>query len=202
MNRYEVMHRLILETISICLVYLVSSRWLLSPFQAFLVSILLVHTLFWLFNGHFYVLMRYLNERNNDPMRFLRYIEELYERVKGREFLRAVVGFGSLSRGAFSPSSDFDVRFLMKPGFGNRVKAFNLCAWERARAFVQGFPLDIYVFELEDLARKIREDEPPIIIRDPEGIFHQRQDRIDFEKFRSMFRSLVLGEQGPISSSN
>lgn len=196
MNRYEVLHRLVLETGSILVVYLAGSRLLLlPPAKAALAALLLAHTIFWLFNGHFFVLMRYLTERHNDPQQFLRFIEGLHARVEGRDFLLAVVGFGSLSRNAFNPSSDFDVRFLMKRGFLNRVRAFNLCARERARAFVQGFPLDIYVFDPEEISRKIRGDEPPIVFWDPEGIFRRQQDHIEFEVFRASFRSLFTRDE-------
>jgi hypothetical protein len=196
MNRYEVLHRLVLETCLILLLFLASSRGLSWPaVLAALVAVLLGHTVFWLFNGHFFVLMRYLSERHNDPQRFLSFIEGLHERVKGREFLLAVVGFGSLSRNTFSPSSDFDVRFLMRRGVLNRVKAFNLCALERARAFVQRFPLDIYVFDRAEISQKIRGDEPPIIFWDPEGLFGLQPDQIGFEQVRARLRRLITGAE-------
>jgi hypothetical protein len=195
MNRYEVLHRLVLETCLILLL-LACARWLSIPGAlAVLVAALLGHSIFWLFNGHFFVLMRYLSERHNDPQRFLSFIEGLHERVKGRDFLLAVVGFGSLSRNTFSPSSDFDVRFLMRRGFLNRVKAFNLCALERARAFAQRFPLDIYVFDRSEISRKIRGDEPPIIFWDPEGLFGPQPDQIGFEQVRARLRRLITGDE-------
>jgi hypothetical protein len=187
MNRYERLYRVTIEIIVIAILSWAVAN-LMDYYKALFASILVVHTLFWSFNGHFYVLMRYLKERKHDPMRFIAYIEGINERLQGKSFLRGAVAFGSLSKDKFSGSSDFDMRFLRKQGLINSLRAFNYCALERARAFFQHFPLDIYVFDLEEIPRKIKGDEPPIIIWDPEGIFHRHQDHIEFGEFSSRFR--------------
>jgi hypothetical protein len=185
MNRYERLHRLLLE-VSLILIILWVAVPPMGSLKAVMVAFLIAHTFFWIFNGHFYVLMRYLAERNNKPAQFIAYIEGINERVQEKEFLLAVVAFGSLSKEKFSASSDFDIRFLRKKGFLNSIRAFNLCATERARAFIHAFPLDIYVFDAEELSQKIRADEPPVVIMDPEGIFGSK-NRVAFQEFRDGF---------------
>jgi hypothetical protein len=161
---------------------------------AILVSFLTVHTLFWIFNGHVFVLMRYISSRRNDPAKFISYIEKMHQRVNSNPFLLAVVAFGSLSKGGFSATSDFDVRFIRKRGFINSIRAFNLCSKERARAFFHAFPLDIYVFDLEEIQHKINPDEPPVIMSDPDGIISMyRKDKVDFHDFYRRFSEKFAG---------
>jgi hypothetical protein len=194
MNKYERLYRLTLEISLIGIVFWAAAH-LIDYYKALLVSFLMVHTIFWTFNGHIYVLMRYLTERNNDPARFIAYIEGINERLQGKDFLRGAVAFGSLSKDKFTASSDFDVRFLRKPGLVNSLQAFNHCALERARAFVQAFPLDIYVFDVEELSQKIRADEPPVVMMDPEGIFENR-GKIAFRDFCDRFyKTFVLSKE-------
>jgi hypothetical protein len=185
MNRYERLHRLILEAALILIVFWIAVH-LMGNFKAIIVAVLIAHTFFWIFNGHFYVLVRYLAERQNDPAQFIAYIEGINQRVQGKEFLLAAVAFGSLAKDKFSASSDFDVRFLRRQGWGNAIRAFNFCALERARAFLYAFPLDIYVFEVEELSHKIKADEPPVVMLDPEGIFESGK-RVPFTDFRDIF---------------
>lgn len=192
MNPYERLYRLATEALAaLLLAWLLSAR--LSPFPACCSALAMAHTGYWLFNGHFFVLWRYLSERRLDPGRFLAYVEDLQARLRTPDFLRAVVAFGSLSRDAFHGSSDFDVRLVWRKGFLNALRAFNFCALERARALLAGFPLDIYVFELREIPRKIRPDEPAIVLMDPEGIFRQRPGgTLSFQAFCNRFREKFL----------
>jgi hypothetical protein len=185
MNRYERLHRLVLEACLILIIFWVAVP-LMGSLKTVIVAFLIAHTFFWIFNGHFYVLMRYLAERKNDPAQFIAYIEGINERVQGKDFLAAVVAFGSLSKEKFSASSDFDMRLLRKPGFINSIRAFNLCALERARAFIHAFPLDIYVFDVEELRQKIRADEPPVIMMESEEILESER-KVAFTEFRDGF---------------
>lgn len=188
MNRYERVYRIILELSMISVFSLLLAR-ILNNFIATLISFLTIHTLFWIFNGHFYVLMRYISNRQSDPNKFILYINKMHERVNNKTFLSAVVAFGSLSKGEFSTSSDFDVRFIRRNGLINSIMAFSYCALERTRAFLNAFPLDIYVFDLNEIKDKIKPDEPPIIMYDPNGILGDKykKEKIDFTDFYNKF---------------
>jgi hypothetical protein len=194
MNKYERLYRIILEITMIATSSLLLVR-ILYKFLAIFISFLTIHTLFWIFNGNFYVLMRYVSKRQNDPVKFISYIKNMYERVNSKPFLLAVVAFGSLSKGGFSASSDFDVRFIRRKGFFNSMRAFTYCALERAMAFLNAFPLDIYVFDMDEIKYKIRSDEPPIVMFDPDGVINDRyrKNKVDFHKFHEMFNETFTG---------
>ena len=196
MNSFERLYRMVTEIFVIFILFLFLSR-LIHYSIAIAISVLIVHTLFWLFNGHFFVLMRYISNRPNDPSRFIYYIKCLNERVRKKKFLLAAAGFGSLSKGKFSSSSDFDLRLMRKKGIINSILAFNYAALERAKAFLSAFPLDIYVFDLEEIKYKIRSDEPPIILYDPEGALSKNvKNRIDFIEFSQSFERKYIHSDG------
>lgn len=162
MNWRERTYRLLCE--GLCIVLLAG---LLKG--AFIVIILAVHTGFWLFNGHFFVLMRYIFDIRFKEERFWMYVKKIAERMKKRSYVRGCVAFGSISRGRFSNTSDFDVRVISKPGPLSLLKSCNAVAYERFLAFWCCFPIDIYVFDHQDLDKKISPLEDPLIICDPEG---------------------------------
>jgi hypothetical protein len=112
-----------------------------------------------------------------------------------RRFFLAVVAFGSLSKGQFSASSDFDVRFIRRKGLIASIMAFNYCTFERTKAFLNAFPLDAYVFDLEDIDNKIESDEPPIIMFDPNSIFGDdfKGNKMDFDEFYARFCEKFIG---------
>jgi predicted nucleotidyltransferase len=200
MNKYERLYRVISEAFVVSVSFLLLARPL-NYLTAVLIAFLTVHTLFWFFNGHFYVLMRYVSNQQNNPAKFISYITKIYERINKKRFLLAAVAFGSLSKGRFSSSSDFDLRLIRRKGFINSILAFNYCALERARALLNAFPLDIYVFDMDEIKykNKIRADEPPIIFYDSEGVlsmgFAERK-RISFVEFSQEFEKRYIQNDG------
>ena len=99
------------------------------------------------------------------------YISKLSTRFSGKNYLASAVAFGSLSRGEFRPTSDFDVRLISKQGTTANLKTFFMCMYERLRANLSGFPLDIYIFEMEDFEHKVSKTEPAIIMSDSDHLF-------------------------------
>ena len=194
MNKYERLHRICSEII-ITAVFVLFLAQATSRGLALAISFLVVHTLFFLFNGHFYVLMRYIVNRKNDPEKFLVFLEGLHKRIK-KPYLLGGAAFGSLSKGKFGHSSDFDVRLLRKKGFLNSLKAFNYCSLERAKAFFRAFPLDIYVFDVEELKFKIKPDELPIILFDPECVLENMyQKKLEFKQFSKNFKLQFISKK-------
>ncbi|MFC1808878.1 nucleotidyltransferase domain-containing protein [Candidatus Omnitrophota bacterium] len=138
------------------------------------VSIVVAHTLFWLLNGHIFVLLRYIVNISFDQKAFWKYAEQINRRMKKRTYIAACAAFGSISRDTFSVTSDYDVRIIRKQGLLSSVRAFNACAYERLLAFLSGFPIDIYVFDPGDLDEKIDSSENPVIMCDPQGILKKK----------------------------
>jgi predicted nucleotidyltransferase len=143
-----------------------------SALYAVLVALLIGHTMHWLFNGHVYVLVKKLGYAHTDKKRFTDYTAELSKRVSREPSIVAAAAFGSLSRGQLTEHSDLDVRIIRRGGAINGIRACFFTFLERSRALLGSFPLDIYT--LDSLAglrkEKLRSDEPPIILYDPENI--------------------------------
>lgn len=81
--------------------------------------------------------------------------------------------YGSLTHGAFSDSSDLDIRFVSKPGFWNGIRTCNRVTEERLRAFLLGFPLDIYMFrDSAETSRKMNtlKERPIFVYSDRDGV--------------------------------
>jgi hypothetical protein len=83
---------------------------------------------------------------------YARYVDGLLERAEGAP---AIVGLritGGLARESWTPASDFDARLVPAPGALNTIRACCFLLFERSRALLARFPLDIY---LEGTARDL-----------------------------------------------
>lgn len=160
------------------------------------VAVLVAHTMNMIFNGHYYVMKHNLGKIDNDPEKFIQYIENLFNRVKPKGYLLGAAAYGSLSRNEFKPTSDFDVRIFPKKGFINWLKTILWILGERSRAFIQAFPLDIYAFELKSIDSKMRSDEPPIIFLDSKNkLMEKYHDHVLFKDFAMAFREKYVREK-------
>ena len=136
------------------------------------ISILIAHTIHWLFNGHIYVLFKNFNLLKIKKNRFIEYTKELQYKARKTQCILAVAIFGSLSRGVLTESSDLDVKIIRRSGIKN---GFNACLFvfiERSRAFWNKFPLDIYVVDNYDQILN-KSNELPFVLYDPDNIFKQ-----------------------------
>lgn len=130
-------------------------------------SFIFCHTLNWIFNGHIFVLMRYLPIKSKmtiDKMKS--FINDIYKRSCGVDFLQAILIFGSLSRGEIGSTSDLDVRIMRQKGAGKTFKAYLFTIRLRFLAFIKRFPLDVYTFGDISYLQRLRKDEPPVIVID------------------------------------
>jgi len=136
------------------------------------VAVSIAHTIHWLFNGHVYVLVKKLGYAHTDKKRFTDYTVELSRRVSREPSIMAAAAFGSLSRGQLTEHSDMDVRVIRRSGAINGVRACFFTFLERGRALLGSFPLDIYTLDGLAGLKKLRPDEPPVVLYDPENILH------------------------------
>jgi hypothetical protein len=141
---------------------------------AVVLSLSFAHTLNWILNTHFYATGRYVGITSTSPERILSYTGGVAGRVQGCPALLGAAVFGAISRGeGVRTTSDVDMRFIRRPGRGNGLRAAWFTFMERARSFFAGFPLDLYL--LDDLHRleKMRPDEQPILLYDPDGVLQR-----------------------------
>ena len=156
----------------------------------------LSHSLNMLLNGHLYAMLRHTGVGENDPESFITCIENHAERIKNCSHIKAAAAYGSLSRNVYRPTSDMDIRYVPYPG--NRA-FFGACIFtctERTRALFSRFPLDAYVFDLNALDRKMKSDEPPIIIHDPQGILKKKYSNfVGIAAFIDSFRQIHVEQE-------
>jgi predicted nucleotidyltransferase/thymidylate kinase len=146
-----------------------------SPIIAFIVGFIIAHTINWTFNGGVRTIGKFYGATYS-VQKTLHFLYKLQNNTKALEKgFCAIAIFGSISRERFGESSDIDMRAFRKPGFVNWIRA-NLLAFSiRSRAFLDGVPLDLMVFDsIADLSSRIRADEPPVVLFDPEGLFGGR----------------------------
>ena len=139
MNHAERLHRLGLELLLFLAIFCLLELVGVATIETIVVTLAVVHTLSWLFNGHFFVLQRYLYYRPQDPIAFHLYIAEIYRQVVDKPYLLAVVAFGSIAQGKFRNTSDFDVRLIPRPGATNIINTLNLCTLQRNTGILSWF---------------------------------------------------------------
>lgn len=161
--------------LSIDVLFFTPSFLILSGYTTVLVSAILAaflaHSLNWILNGQFFVVLKNANLLDTEPERFSTYLCGLKARASVNGSVLAVAVIGSLSRGTMGEgSSDIDVRVIRKKGLLNGVMACYFLMKERTRALLRSIPLDIYVFDSID-AFEARTDpwefENGVVLHDP-----------------------------------
>lgn len=134
----------------------------LNILEAFILSFFLAHSINWLFNGHIFALLKTFDIIETQPEKFNKYFDDISKRSSKENSICAVAIFGSFSREELKKTSDLDIRVVKKPGMINSLKSSFFVMIERTKAFLNKFPLDIYLLnDYEDLSEL---GEPPVII--------------------------------------
>lgn len=129
-------------------------------------SLLLVHTLHWVFNSNWRgcVLFALPWLRNPGAEATCEYLNALSRRLRANEAIAGVMIYGSLCRGQWHDRSDLDVRILRQSGFANGIRAVLATMQERLIAVFAKQPLDVYLADDIAFLEKMRGDEIPIIL--------------------------------------
>jgi hypothetical protein len=155
--------KLILDAILLVLGGLTLSFWLPWP-MAWPIAFIIAHTVNFLFNGHLWGVLKHFGLVQHSYESFQNYVRNLAERAQREPAIRDVLIYGSLSRQEWSPSSDLDARVIGYAGLVNGLRASWFILRERSRAFVSGFPLDIYLLDNEIAFQKLNPEETPIYL--------------------------------------
>jgi hypothetical protein len=171
MNVVERVHRLSIEGIVVAVLFFCLRPTFPVLWQAIAVSLLGAHGLNMMFNGHLWALIKhdlYWFGWYNGWTDFADYVERVQQRLHERpcKGLALAEVYGSITRGKFSECSDLDMRFIAKPGWMNGIRTCNRVAEERLRAFLSGFPMDLYMFrDKNETAKKMNvEKETPLVL--------------------------------------
>jgi predicted nucleotidyltransferase len=128
-------------------------------------SFFISHTLNWTLNGQVFVLLKNINSTKTRAERFTKYLDNLQSKVYRDKSILSVAAYGSLSRNQIKETSDLDIRIVRKKGIINGIRACIFVFAERKWAFLNKFPLDIYL--LDDTNDLLKLDEQPVILYDP-----------------------------------
>ncbi len=164
MNIYEIGLKVILDAAFTLIFTLLLSVWLPLTLATIFLSWAFAHTINWIFNGHIYVLLRYVHPVPQSREHFETFIQELGRRGHSYKSVDGIAIFGSYCRGCLHENSDLDVRILVRPGIVNGIQGALYCLLERMTAVLMKFPLDIYsCVGLEGLSQ-LRSDEIPVLL--------------------------------------
>lgn len=134
-------------------------------------GLVVAHCINFAFNSQPYVLLKHFGRTRYDQSTVLEYAQLVKERINQEGSVLCAGIWGGFARDEHSDpkTPDLDVRIVRRPGVLNGVRACWLVLRERTRANLNQFPLDIYVLDGIDRLSKLRHDEIPIILADPDG---------------------------------
>ncbi len=130
---------------------------------ALVIGFLIAHTLNFLFNGQVYGVLKHFGSVHTSWEDFQSYVDGLKARIDAEPAIAFAAAYGSLAREAWSTTSDLDLRLVRKPGLANGLRVCWFALVERARAFVQGFPLDLFVLDSRKSLKRMSEKAPVVL---------------------------------------
>ena len=148
----------ILFTITIGLILSIWFSWQMSVFVGFISA----HSINFFFNSQIYVVLKHFGSVRHTKTEMDKYIAKLKHKIQRESSIRCGFVFGSLSREELKETSDLDVRLIRNPGFRNALSSCFFLMFERFSAFLNKFPLDIYLLDSEAPLSRLRKDELPI----------------------------------------
>lgn len=127
------------------------------------------HTLNFLFNGQVFGVLKHYGGVRRSREGFNAEVEGLQERMAREPDIVYAAAYGSLARGAWSPTSDLDVRIVRAPGLRSAWRVSWFAVAERTRALWRRFPLDLLVLDSCDGLEQMAEKTPVVLSRPEAG---------------------------------
>lgn len=166
----------------------------INTIMSIIIAFIIAHTLNWLFNHHFWALVQeVLKVGKNSPKEIIYYAKGIKDRASNKGSILCAAVYGSLCRGELSESSDLDVRIVRKPGIINGVHACLFGFLENIRAFLYKFPLDMHVVDSTKHLSKLRDDEVPVVLHDPNGILEKLYTQVTY--FKEFFKEEIASQR-------
>jgi len=141
-------------------------KWLIAIY-----SLLISRSINYIFNDNLWVglMHSFTFVKNPGLARMASYLAASQDRLSRCPSIHAYALYGGIVRNKFHAKSDLDVRYVRSPGFYNAIAANMCAARERVIAVVNRIPLDLNVGDSVAFLDKMRDDEPPVILKDSEG---------------------------------
>jgi predicted nucleotidyltransferase len=131
-----------------------------------LIAISVAHTLNFLLNGQINVVFKNFGISGANEERLQHYLQGLGNRLQHEPSILYALAFGSLVRSELHDSSDLDIRVVRRTGISSGLRSCAFVLLERARATLNGIPLDVYVLDTEQRLSMMRSDEQPHYLKD------------------------------------
>jgi hypothetical protein len=117
---------------------------------AWVAALVVAHTVNFVLNAHLWGVLKHYGLVCHTWEAYARYVDGFFGRAEREPAIDSLWICGSLSRDAWSPASDLDVRLLRRPGMANGVRACWFLLRERTRALWCRFPLDAYTIDSKE----------------------------------------------------
>ncbi|AFV24610.1 hypothetical protein Mpsy_2406 [Methanolobus psychrophilus R15] len=173
-DKTERLFKISLDLLTTVMIFLILTNF--SIFPRIVIAFVISHTFYWIFNGQLFALAKNFGIVHNDPKRIIDYAYGIKGRASKEKSIDCVLVYGSLVREEIKDTSDLDLRIIRKPGNFNGMRACAFGMTERSRALFNRFPLDMFVIDSTSHLKKMRFDEKPRILYDPNNIL------LDFNK--------------------
>lgn len=185
MNWHEAVIKVVLDVVLTVLLFLCG----VNPWIAWIIA----HTINFCLNGQLFAMFTHFGANGVSAEYFLSETLRTAKSLENKHSIAHALAFGSLSRGEYKKTSDIDLRLVPAPGEWNFWKCSLLALKLRTICFFRGYPLDLYVFTLKELTKKMRTDEPPVLIAGTDGTLSEIYPRvIPLDEFAELFRSKQL----------
>lgn len=149
---------------SLILIFYFLLRIKLNIFPAFILALIISHTINFLFNAQLFVVLKHYGLVHHTEKKYSNYIDGLKRRLSKESSIRYAAIYGSYVRGKWKPSSDLDVRLVRVDGSIAGLRACIFLVRERTLALFSRFPLDIYVLDNYSRLNLLNRIEDPLIL--------------------------------------
>ena len=96
-------------------------------------------------------------------------MDNLEEKLKGKDWILYVASFGSICNGNLKDSSDVDISIVRKSGFRNALKSIWFSVQEKKYADFNKIPLELYISDSpENSMNRFKVEPNPVVVFDPE----------------------------------
>ena len=160
MQTKEILFRIIFELSIIILLNL--------NMNSLLLSILMTHTLFFLFNCQFWLICRYSFLYKNNLKHLNLTSKKIIKKIKENHLIKECVIIGSLGSGSnfINVNSDLDIRFFFNKGFIDFFNKNIFLTFLRIYSFINKFSLDLYCYDNIEILNSFNQKEEIRIIKD------------------------------------
>ena len=181
-DKTEKAFKILIDFILMLIFYLIFINFI-NILESLIYAFILAHTFNWFFNSNLMIVFtkKYGLSIRAFVISFqISYIEELQNRIKKENSIQCAAIYGSLSRNENCETSDLDVRIIRKPGVINGIRACSFCMFERTRAVFNKFPLDLFLLDSMKPLSKLRDDEVPVVLHDPDRKLEKKYPQVTF----------------------